>query len=148
MQETFCANCSVYLGWRIVKAHERSEKWKEGKWLLELENLWLAKNSDILDPSFEKAVEHEHECERERGMERELPREPRGRRVSNFGAASREFPKDAARMVKAAREKGLGTVKGYAKSSGHHHYSQSTPNFMRAYHGSGSAIHLPMTIAT
>ncbi|KAF9447496.1 yippee-like protein, partial [Macrolepiota fuliginosa MF-IS2] len=39
MQEIFCTSCSVSLGWKIVKAHERSERWKEGKWLLELENL-------------------------------------------------------------------------------------------------------------
>ncbi|KAF5386111.1 hypothetical protein D9615_002252 [Tricholomella constricta] len=40
MQEITCSSCSSYLGWKIVRAHESSEKWKEGKSLLELENLY------------------------------------------------------------------------------------------------------------
>lgn len=39
MQEISCSVCSQYLGWKIVRAHERSEKWKEGNSLLELANL-------------------------------------------------------------------------------------------------------------
>ncbi|KAK7053282.1 hypothetical protein VNI00_003908 [Paramarasmius palmivorus] len=39
MQEITCAKCSGYLGWKINRAHERSEIWKEGHYLLELENL-------------------------------------------------------------------------------------------------------------
>ncbi|PFH51497.1 hypothetical protein AMATHDRAFT_97098, partial [Amanita thiersii Skay4041] len=39
MQELSCAQCSTYIGWRIVRAHERSERWKEGYCLLELECL-------------------------------------------------------------------------------------------------------------
>ncbi|KAH9485380.1 Protein yippee-like [Psilocybe cubensis] len=41
MQEITCANCSFYLGWKIVRAHESSESWKDGHSLLELENLFL-----------------------------------------------------------------------------------------------------------
>ncbi|GLB37427.1 putative yippee zinc-binding/DNA-binding /Mis18, centromere assembly [Lyophyllum shimeji] len=40
MQEITCLLCSSYLGWKIVRAHESSEKWKEGHCLLELENLY------------------------------------------------------------------------------------------------------------
>lgn len=39
MQEISCSLCSTYLGWKIVRAHERSERWKEGHCLLELEGL-------------------------------------------------------------------------------------------------------------
>lgn len=39
MQEITCLTCSSYLGWKIVRAHEESERWKEGNCLLELENL-------------------------------------------------------------------------------------------------------------
>ncbi|KAF8070465.1 hypothetical protein FPV67DRAFT_1779822 [Lyophyllum atratum] len=40
MQEITCSSCSSYLGWKILRAHENSEKWKEGNCLLELENLY------------------------------------------------------------------------------------------------------------
>ncbi|KAG6865368.1 hypothetical protein C0991_003145 [Blastosporella zonata] len=40
MQEITCLSCSSYLGWKIVRAHESTEKWKEGNCLLELENLF------------------------------------------------------------------------------------------------------------
>lgn len=153
MQETFCANCSTYLGWKIVKAHERTEKWKEGNWLLELENLWLARSSDVLDSSFE------HTVEREREREKGITNQSRARRGSEFGFAAEEYPKDALKMVRAARAQGLGLefagsedraaggpIKAYPQSSGKHHYSKSTPSF-RVY-GNGSAIHLPMTVAS
>ncbi|KAJ3724521.1 hypothetical protein EV361DRAFT_624892 [Lentinula raphanica] len=39
MQELTCTKCSAYLGWKIVKAFEDSERWKEGHFLMELENL-------------------------------------------------------------------------------------------------------------
>ncbi|KAJ3814561.1 hypothetical protein EV368DRAFT_49956 [Lentinula lateritia] len=39
MQELTCSKCSVYLGWKINKASEQSERWKEGHFLMELENL-------------------------------------------------------------------------------------------------------------
>ncbi|KAF5322553.1 hypothetical protein D9619_001776 [Psilocybe cf. subviscida] len=41
MQEITCATCTTYLGWKIVRAHESTETWKEGQSLLELENLQL-----------------------------------------------------------------------------------------------------------
>ncbi|KAJ7579216.1 hypothetical protein C8J56DRAFT_1169957 [Mycena floridula] len=44
MAEITCSHCSTYLGWHIIKAHEASEKWKEGKFLLELENLFATTN--------------------------------------------------------------------------------------------------------
>ncbi|KIY73042.1 hypothetical protein CYLTODRAFT_334782, partial [Cylindrobasidium torrendii FP15055 ss-10] len=39
MQELSCKSCRTYVGWYIVRAHNSSEKWKEGCYLLELENL-------------------------------------------------------------------------------------------------------------
>ncbi|KZT07860.1 yippee-domain-containing protein [Laetiporus sulphureus 93-53] len=36
VQEFKCTACASYLGWKIVRAHERTETWKEGKFLLEL----------------------------------------------------------------------------------------------------------------
>jgi hypothetical protein len=50
MQEIFCASCSTYLGWRIIRAHEQSEKWKEGTCLLELESLYH--NPDLVIPFY------------------------------------------------------------------------------------------------
>lgn len=35
VRETRCINCSSYIGWKIVQAHERSERWKEGAYVLE-----------------------------------------------------------------------------------------------------------------
>ncbi|KAF9811499.1 hypothetical protein IEO21_06583 [Rhodonia placenta] len=34
--ELACASCAAYLGWRVLRAHELSEKWKEGRCILEL----------------------------------------------------------------------------------------------------------------
>ncbi|KAF8630673.1 hypothetical protein AX15_002819 [Amanita polypyramis BW_CC] len=39
MQEITCSQCSTYLGWKIIRAHEHPERWKEGLCLLELECL-------------------------------------------------------------------------------------------------------------
>jgi hypothetical protein len=39
MQEINCSTCDAFLGWKIVHARNRSEKWKEGSCLLELESL-------------------------------------------------------------------------------------------------------------
>ncbi|KAH9948046.1 hypothetical protein B0H21DRAFT_821390 [Amylocystis lapponica] len=39
IQEFCCKTCQSYLGWKIIHAHERTEKWKEGRCLLELELL-------------------------------------------------------------------------------------------------------------
>jgi len=39
MQEITCSQCSTYVGWKIVRAHEHPERWKEGLCLLELECL-------------------------------------------------------------------------------------------------------------
>ncbi|KAK0226105.1 hypothetical protein IW262DRAFT_1359762 [Armillaria fumosa] len=39
MQQISCQKCSAYLGMRIIRAHSHSERWKEGHYLLELENL-------------------------------------------------------------------------------------------------------------
>ncbi|THU87703.1 hypothetical protein K435DRAFT_711169 [Dendrothele bispora CBS 962.96] len=48
VQELSCAKCSCYLGFKILRAHDRSERWKEGHYLLELEK--LAARSDIFCP--------------------------------------------------------------------------------------------------
>ena len=48
MQEISCGICCVYLGWKIIRAHEKSESWKDGTCLLELENLHA--QSDPLMP--------------------------------------------------------------------------------------------------
>jgi len=39
IQEIMCLGCSSYLGWKMVHAHELTERWKEGKHILELEFL-------------------------------------------------------------------------------------------------------------
>jgi hypothetical protein len=138
-----CAKCSAYLGWKIVKAHERTEKWKEGKWLMELENLWLAKSSDILNLDFEDAVERGRLGQRKSG--RGISRGPRPRALT-FQATSKEHPEDAAKLARTAVEERLGldfaeSVNRYTQSR-QHCYSLSSPNFTR------SAIHLPLAVTT
>ncbi|KAJ7647309.1 hypothetical protein FB45DRAFT_893015 [Roridomyces roridus] len=39
LSEITCAKCSQYLGFKIVRAHETSERWKEQLFLLELAEL-------------------------------------------------------------------------------------------------------------
>ncbi|KAJ6625619.1 hypothetical protein B0H10DRAFT_2002340 [Mycena sp. CBHHK59/15] len=39
MQEITCAMCAAYLGYKIVRAFEKSERWKESSFLLELAEL-------------------------------------------------------------------------------------------------------------
>jgi hypothetical protein len=39
IQEIICVGCDSYLGWKMIQAHERAERWKEGKHILELEFL-------------------------------------------------------------------------------------------------------------
>lgn len=39
VQDVVCSVCSTTLGWKIVRAHEWPEKWKEGNIVLELELL-------------------------------------------------------------------------------------------------------------
>ncbi|KAJ3516839.1 hypothetical protein NLJ89_g873 [Agrocybe chaxingu] len=48
MQEVTCGICSSYLGWKIVRAHEKTESWKDGHFLMELENLYV--QPDLLNP--------------------------------------------------------------------------------------------------
>ena len=53
MQELTCSKCSTYLGWKINKAFEESERWKEGHYLMELENLCAR-----MDPSASPRPRH------------------------------------------------------------------------------------------
>ncbi|KAG6911148.1 hypothetical protein DXG01_003888 [Tephrocybe rancida] len=62
MQEITCSTCSSYLGWKIVRAHESSEKWKEGNCLLELENLFH--NADDFTP-FVARIDRRHSSDTE-----------------------------------------------------------------------------------
>jgi Yippee zinc-binding/DNA-binding /Mis18, centromere assembly len=48
MSEINCGGCNTYLGWRIVRAHEPTERWKEGHFLLELEHLYA--QADYIAP--------------------------------------------------------------------------------------------------
>ncbi|CAA7261603.1 unnamed protein product [Cyclocybe aegerita] len=48
MQEVTCGICLSYLGWKIVRAHEKTESWKDGHFLMELENLYV--QPDLLNP--------------------------------------------------------------------------------------------------
>jgi len=67
MQEITCASCSSYLGWKIVRAHNRSERWKEGHHLLELELLHAGKQeaqvlSGILERRGGRISDSEDSC--------------------------------------------------------------------------------------
>ncbi|KAF8798701.1 hypothetical protein BYT27DRAFT_7122689 [Phlegmacium glaucopus] len=48
MQEITCGTCAVYLGWKIIRAHEKSESWKDGNCLLELENLNVQSDDPLM----------------------------------------------------------------------------------------------------
>lgn len=37
IQEFICKSCETYLGWKFVRAHDGSERWKEGHYILELD---------------------------------------------------------------------------------------------------------------
>lgn len=37
IQEFICTACEAYLGWKFARAHDGSERWKEGHYVLELE---------------------------------------------------------------------------------------------------------------
>jgi hypothetical protein len=39
VQDGLCKNCKEVVGWRYIKAYEASEKYKEGKIILEAELL-------------------------------------------------------------------------------------------------------------
>lgn len=39
VQSAACASCNMTIGWKIVRAHEWPEKWKEGNMVLELDLL-------------------------------------------------------------------------------------------------------------
>ena len=49
VQECACARCGAYLGWRVARAHEPSEQWKERRFLLEL--TLLAESSPAPSPA-------------------------------------------------------------------------------------------------
>lgn len=51
MQEITCGTCCEYLGWKIIRAHEKSESWKDGNCLLELENLNTQPDPLMPDPT-------------------------------------------------------------------------------------------------
>lgn len=39
VREMTCIGCNTYVGWKIVQAHETSERWKNGAYILERELL-------------------------------------------------------------------------------------------------------------
>mmetsp|Transcript_31664 Transcript_31664/g.69240 ORF Transcript_31664/g.69240 Transcript_31664/m.69240 type:complete len:129 (-) Transcript_31664:248-634(-) len=46
-----CAGCEAQLGWKYVRAFETSQKYKEGKVVIEMGKLYLA-NTNMLAPCF------------------------------------------------------------------------------------------------
>jgi hypothetical protein len=65
IQEIMCQGCSSYLGWKMIHAHERSERWKEGKHVLELEFL-----EERLPPPVQRGSLPEIEIVRRKRMRR------------------------------------------------------------------------------
>jgi hypothetical protein len=64
MQELTCSSCSTYMGWKIVRAHDTSESWKDGNFLLELEHLYFQPDAlgSFHDPSYrwQQSSDSEH----------------------------------------------------------------------------------------
>jgi len=65
IQEIMCSGCSSYLGWKMIHAHERTERWKEGKHILELEFL-----QEQLPPPVQRGSLPEIEITRRKRMRR------------------------------------------------------------------------------
>ena len=65
IQEIVCLGCSSYLGWKMIHAHERSERWKEGKHILELEFI-----QELLPPPIQRGSLPEIEIARRKRMRR------------------------------------------------------------------------------
>lgn len=53
VQHSHCAACSAPVGWKFVRASERTEKWKEGYFILELTLL----HEELAPPSPLEAVQ-------------------------------------------------------------------------------------------
>lgn len=69
------------------------------------------------------------------------------RQESYFGAASKDYPKGAARVAELGFS-GQGTRgQAYTQTTSRHQHSRSAPSFggNGGYRGSASAVHLPMT---
>jgi len=65
IQEIVCLGCSSYLGWKMIHAHERTERWKEGKHILELEFI-----KELLPPPVQRGSLPEIETARRKRMRR------------------------------------------------------------------------------
>ena len=65
IQEIMCLGCSSYLGWKMIHAHERAERWKEGKHILELEFV-----QELLPPLVPRGSLPEIEIARRKRMRR------------------------------------------------------------------------------
>jgi len=65
IQEVICLVCTSYLGWKMIRAHERSERWKEGKHILELEFV-----QELLPPPVQRGTLPEIETARRKRMRR------------------------------------------------------------------------------
>jgi len=65
IQEVICLVCTAYLGWKMIRAHERSERWKEGKHILELEFV-----QELLPPPVQRGSIPEIETARRKRMRR------------------------------------------------------------------------------
>jgi hypothetical protein len=55
VQNSTCSGCDTIIGWKFVSATEKTEKWKEGHFLLELEH--LEEESSPFSPLAPLAVE-------------------------------------------------------------------------------------------
>jgi len=65
IQEIVCLGCSAYLGWKMIHAHERTERWKEGKHILELEFI-----KELLPPPVQRGSLPEIEIARRKRIRR------------------------------------------------------------------------------
>jgi hypothetical protein len=56
IREINCLGCSAYLGWKIVRAHELPERWKNGAYVLERDFLLLHSVYEDEEPSMYSSV--------------------------------------------------------------------------------------------
>ncbi|KAK9451292.1 yippee zinc-binding/DNA-binding /Mis18, centromere assembly-domain-containing protein, partial [Limtongia smithiae] len=52
--DIFCANCHINVGWKYLATHERSQKYKVGKYILELRR--VVKETEVVDDDDEDAA--------------------------------------------------------------------------------------------
>ncbi|OBZ77380.1 hypothetical protein A0H81_02748 [Grifola frondosa] len=97
IQEFACSTCRSYLGWKIIRAHEEPEKWKEGKCVLELE-LLVARGETVAGRHQLRKYRSSLAVAGESGHRRAFSDDSQGARERPLGPRPRGLPSNTNRM--------------------------------------------------